>query len=88
MQWLQQGDDRALPFFPQAGWAYVEALDKAGADPYAAALQVWRGGSFRRGECEDEWFALAFRGQDAPLGEEFATLSCAFYTPLREALHD
>lgn len=85
---MAQGWCEPLPFFPQSAWKYVEAQARGKGDPYEAARGVWRGGKRQRGEGEDEWFALAFRGQDDPLNERFAQLALAICAPMKEALRD
>ena len=85
---MSQGLCEPLPFFPQTAWAYAKAVAKGKGDPYDAARKEWLGAQKQRGECEDEWFALAFRGRHDPLDAHFADLALTIYGPMMEALRN
>lgn len=85
---MMQGLREPLPFFPQSAWAYAEAAARGKSDPDTAAKRVWEEGRNSRGESEDEWFALAFRGCDNPLDARFVQLALSIYGPMREAMRD
>lgn len=85
---MARGLCEPLPFFPQSAWAYAEAAAKGKSNPDMAAKRAWEEGGNNRRECEDEWFALAFRGCDNPLDARFAELALAICGPMMKALCD
>jgi exodeoxyribonuclease V gamma subunit len=81
-----QGLHRPLHFFPRTSWAYIDAgLD----DIVWKVRSVWEGSkreeSGGRGECEDLYYQLAFRGID-PLDDEFKTLARSVFGPMKDAM--
>jgi exodeoxyribonuclease V gamma subunit len=72
-----------LPFFPKSALAYVQALASAKTDPEGVAWREWQGNDYHRGECEDHYYQLAFRGSD-PLQGEFPQLAQKIFRPLLE----
>jgi exodeoxyribonuclease V gamma subunit len=72
-----------LPFFPKSALAYVQALAAGKTDPEGAARREWQGNDYHRGECEDHYYQLAFRGSD-PLQGEFPQLAQRIFRPLLE----
>jgi exodeoxyribonuclease V gamma subunit len=88
MELYWQGLHRPVHFFPRTSWAYFEA----GLDDIPWRVRaVWEGSrrdeSNGRGECEDLYYQLAFRGAD-PLDEEFKALARAIFGPMREAMQE
>jgi exodeoxyribonuclease V gamma subunit len=83
LDYYWQGLCQALHFFPKSAFAYVEAAGsaKTRTPPELAARRVWEGGEYQRGECQDLYYQLAFRGSD-PLDAEFLRLSEAVFRPL------
>ena len=89
-----QGLTRPLKFFPQAAYAYMDAVLKHRAgrskqDPMGIARAKWEGNSFTRtpGECEDLYFNLCFRNVD-PLDEAFQQAARAVFEPLLSELKE
>lgn len=80
LAWYRAGLERALPFYPETAWAWLENKGLKSA---------WEGDSYhgRRGERDDVYVRLFLRDRaDDPLGEEFQKLAVAIFGPLREAL--
>src|SRR5260221_13590424 len=81
-----------LPLFPESSWEFAQRKDgakSARTDPLQAARKVWHGGGdYRRGECDDRWFQLAFRCNDDPLDAEFEEIALAVARPILEALEE
>jgi exodeoxyribonuclease V gamma subunit len=78
-----QGLARSLSFLPESSWAYADAVRK-GLPPeeaMAKARLVWEGNDFSRGESQDPYNGLCFRGRD-PLGPEFAALALELLGPI------
>lgn len=79
---------KPLPLFPESSMAFTEySLNIGGrktADPLDAAKGKWLGGQFSTGkpESRDPWNALIWRDAPEPLGEDFAKLALAVFTPL------
>jgi len=72
---------RPLPFFPKSSFAYAEALGNPKRTPLDAARAKWEGGDFSRGESEDLYYRVAFKGTD-PLAEEFMQLAEEIFGPI------
>ena len=81
-----------LPLFPESSWEFAQRKDgakSARTDPLQAARKVWHGGGdYRRGECEDRWFQLAFRGVEDPLDAEFERLALAVARPIFKSMEE
>ncbi|WP_126445395.1 exodeoxyribonuclease V subunit gamma [Sulfuricystis multivorans] len=76
----RDGMERALPFYPETAWAWLEGK---------GIRQIWEGDSYRDrpGERDDAYVRLFLRDrQDDPLGKEFQTLATLIFAPLREAM--
>lgn len=80
----RDGLDRPLHFFPKSAWAYVtqgESLSKA--------IARWKSTpQHEHGEDRDPAFALALRGVDSPLDDEFVACATAVYGPLLAVIED
>lgn len=79
-----------LPFFPETSLAFYEYVYKKDKDPLEAlirATQIWQGDDYRRGEAQDAYFDLCFRGKD-PLTEAFMDYAKRFYMPLFDHMMD
>ena len=83
-----------LKFFPQAAWAYADAVLKQEAgrskqEPIDIAHVRWEGHPFTGvpGECEDPYFDLCFRNTD-PLDKEFEQTARAVFEPLLSELKE
>lgn len=64
---------KPLHFFPESSWKYAHMhleKNKPDEDALGSARQTWTGGDFSRGECEDAYYELCFRGTD-PIDAEF-----------------
>jgi exodeoxyribonuclease V gamma subunit len=85
-----EGLQRPLPFFPRSALAYVKKCfsnSKKKLPPEEAARHIWEGNEQQRGEREDLYFRLAFRGSQ-PLDEEFYKLAAEIFGPLLEHLQE
>ncbi|HZN24432.1 MAG TPA: exodeoxyribonuclease V subunit gamma [Burkholderiales bacterium] len=75
-----------IHFFPRTAWMYVNTDSD---DIISRVRSVWQGSSYDedapRGECEDPYYKLAFRGID-PLDAEFTALARAIFGPMRAAM--
>jgi exodeoxyribonuclease V gamma subunit len=83
-----EGLQRPLPFFPRSALVYVKKCLSNGKNklpPEEAARYTWEGSEQQRGECEDPYYRLAFRGSQ-PLNEEFYGLAAEIFGPLLEHL--
>lgn len=69
---------RPVPFFRKSAWVYLEG--KGMGD----ARSKWAGGYGSKSAAEgaDIWHALAWRGENDPLGDEFREIAKAVYGPL------
>lgn len=75
-----------LPLFAKASSEYAERiLRPKKTPPLAAARHRWEGSEHSRGEREEPWNALAFRGLD-PLDARFESLARDLYGPILSAL--
>lgn len=70
------GQTRPLPFFARTGWTY--ASNGTPKDVAAA----WEGSRFARGDCDDAYTQLVWRGVPNPLDASFAVLARVTYGPL------
>jgi len=74
----RQGLLGPTPFFPRSAWIYCHEDHRM-----TGARKEWRATEYRRhAESADPAYALAFRGQPEPLGEEFRRLASAVFEPL------
>jgi exodeoxyribonuclease V gamma subunit len=83
MYW--SGLSKPLRFFPQSSCEYARR-SKEGKNPQeamTATTKVWTGTEWSRGECNDEYYELAFR-QVKPLDETFANIAMDIFGPLLE----
>ncbi len=74
----------ALPFFPETSYEYAGRVLRKGASPGDAlryARKSWEGNEYTRGEGQEEYSRICFRGRD-PLGAEFQRISEFFFGPL------
>jgi exodeoxyribonuclease V gamma subunit len=79
LYWL--GQQAPLHFFPRTSCAYAAA----GSISHQVR-NTWSGAFERRGECDDPYYALAFRAVD-PLDAEFEHAAHAMFGRMNEALH-
>jgi exodeoxyribonuclease V gamma subunit len=78
-----EGLTRPLRFFPEASWAYArEILEGKGsaAQGLKKARDLWEGSRYSRGEREDPYWDLCFRGCE-PLDQVFCELAERVYRP-------
>jgi exodeoxyribonuclease V gamma subunit len=74
----RQGLAEPIHFFPKSSWRYCQEGHRI-----SAARQEWRTNDYRIfAESADPAYALAFRGQPEPLGDEFHRLASLVYDPL------
>ncbi len=80
----KEGIKRAIHFFPESGWKYVEYLFVKKEDKQKAiqkAKAQWEGNDYVMGEGMDEYYKFCFRGND-PIDEEFFELSKRIFLPI------
>ncbi|MGH8545646.1 MAG: exodeoxyribonuclease V subunit gamma, partial [Gammaproteobacteria bacterium] len=75
-----EGLHRPLPLFPRSSRAYAAASRRSRSDPLRAARNTWIGNEHSRGERDDPYNSLCFRGAD-PLDEEFSELALRVFSP-------
>jgi exodeoxyribonuclease V gamma subunit len=74
----RQGLMEPVHFFPRSSWKYCQEGYRI-----SMARKEWRADEYRIfAESADPAYALAFRGQPEPLGDEFQRLASAVYDPL------
>ena len=84
LQLYWRGLHRPLHFFPTSSFTYAKAKFKCKDDPLEAACAKWVGSDYAaRGERDDVYYQLAYRGSD-PLDDEFVELAVAVCTPMFE----
>jgi exodeoxyribonuclease V gamma subunit len=76
----EQGQRAPLKFFPESAFAMLKQ-GRSKKEPLDRARDSWRGGEWKRGECEDEYYDLFFRDAD-PIDEEFAKVAELIVAPL------
>jgi exodeoxyribonuclease V gamma subunit len=79
-----EGLCRPLKFFPLSSWRYGEdvfARGKSAEEGLHAALGVWRGNDFKKGEKENPYYRACFADAD-PLNEEFCITAEAILSRL------
>lgn len=83
-----QGLQQPLAFFPESSRKYQDRCrcDEPHALAYARALKQWEGSDHTRGEGEEPYSQLCYRGKN-PLCGDFAEIALAFWTPLEENCH-
>lgn len=83
-----QGLQRILPFFPESSMNYIKTLltTRSETDALQAAEAEWRGNDFSRGEKEDAYHHVCFRGVDSSqlFDAAFKKLALGFFMPLLE----
>ncbi|NTV12949.1 MAG: exodeoxyribonuclease V subunit gamma [Desulfobulbaceae bacterium] len=83
-----QGLQQPLPFFPESSREYQERI-RRGESPalaQARALRKWEGSEYGKGEGEEPYHQLCYRGLN-PLTGAFAEVAKAFWAPLLENCH-
>ena len=84
--------EKPLSLFPESSFDFATyTLNLGGSkrkDPHDAAALKWFGGQYAAGrpESRDPWNALVWRDTTDPLGDEFAKLSLAVFSPLLKNL--
>jgi exodeoxyribonuclease V gamma subunit len=74
----RQGLVEPVHFFPRSAWTYCQHDHRI-----AKARAVWRANDYTTfAESRDPAYALAFRGQPEPLGDQFHRLASTVYDPL------
>ncbi len=82
-----RGLSRALPFFPESAFIYVNAVLSPPKDsrssPLKKARQAWNGSKWNNdlAEKSDKYYAFCFPDRD-PLNEEFMELALEVYEPM------
>jgi exodeoxyribonuclease V gamma subunit len=80
------GGSEPLPLFPESSHAFVAARRSGKGGEIARARSAWVGSDHHRGEGDDAYMALAFRGADPISDPRFAALAERVFGPLLEAL--
>ncbi|GAB3626052.1 exodeoxyribonuclease V subunit gamma [Pandoraea terrae] len=70
------GQARPLPFFARTSWKFASHGRRGDAE------SEWSGSRFARGDCEDPYAKLVWRGVPDPLDAPFEALARAIYQPL------
>ncbi len=80
--------EKPIPLFPESAHDFATySLNIGGRkkkDPHEAAASKWFGGQYAVGrpESRDPWNSLVWRDEPNPLGDEFARISLAVFSPL------
>ncbi len=80
----KDGMKRAIHFFPESGWKYIESLYIKKEEKEKAiqkARLMWQGNNYVNGEGSNQYYEYCFRGSD-PLDEEFFELSKKVFFPM------
>ena len=83
LEFYWRGLSEPLPFYPEAGWAYVEAVNKGKGDE--SRLAAWRkfigpSTEYFRADLDDPWVNLCWRGrEEEAVGEAFETIAATLY---------
>ena len=80
-----EGLNRPLHLFPRSSRQYAAAARRGRSDPLRAARNTWIGNEHSRGERDDPYNSLCFRGAD-PLDEEFSELALRVFSPFIECV--
>lgn len=70
------GETRPLPFFARSAWKFAKTGKRSEAET------EWQGSRFARGDAQDPYTRLIWRGVEDPLVEPFETLARAVFGPL------
>ncbi len=88
LELYRQGLSRPLPFFPETSWEYarriLERPERPDREASGPARRTWEGSGYGRGEREDPYTALCFRGIDPVGAEEFKEIARRVFGPLRD----
>ncbi|WP_353573078.1 exodeoxyribonuclease V subunit gamma, partial [Candidatus Albibeggiatoa sp. nov. BB20] len=87
VQWYQYGLQQPLYFFPETSMEFVKTAQNPKKDQeqaLQAAIKLWQGSQFKRGESVDPYYELCFANDERlPVEQEiFQTFSHQFYEPL------
>ena len=83
-----QGLQQPLAFFPETSLEYQKRLGRGDSHALAQAhaLRKWEGSDYTRGEGEEPYYQLCYRGKN-PLNLAFAEIAPFFWAPLLENCH-
>jgi exodeoxyribonuclease V gamma subunit len=86
----RRGRAERVPFFPRTSFAFASKAQAGGEAALAAARSVWEGNAYNgaRGEGEEAYVALAWRGAADPLDAAFAALAVAILGPMIAATRE
>ncbi|VVE72158.1 exodeoxyribonuclease V subunit gamma [Pandoraea captiosa] len=82
-QWValyRLGQTRPLPFFVRSAWKL------ASTGKLADAQSAWQGSAFARGDADDPYTRLIWRGVEDPLAEPFELLANTMFGPMVQHL--
>lgn len=82
-QWValyRLGQTRPLPFFARSAWKLASTGKPAEAE------SAWQGSAFARGDADDPYTRLLWRGVEDPLASPFDLLANAIFGPLMQHL--
>jgi exodeoxyribonuclease V gamma subunit len=82
-QWValyRLGQTRPLPFFVRSAWKL------ASTGKLADAQSAWQGSAFARGDADDPYTRLIWRGGEDPLAEPFELLANTMFGPMVQHL--
>lgn len=83
-----EGLKRPLHFFPESSWKYAELAllrEKSREAALDQARKTWEGTEWGRGEMEDPYWELCFRGND-PTDASFEEIALEIFEPIFESL--
>lgn len=87
LQYCQQGLTEPLPLLPRSSMVYANALIMGKQEPMQNSYIAWWGSKQVRGERDNFYNRLAFRGRPEPLTDKrFTELATTLLLPLQRAL--
>lgn len=87
LQYCRQGLAEPLPLLPKSSMVYANTLITRKQEPMQNAYTAWRGSPKVRGERDNFYNRLAFRGRPEPYTDErFAEMATTLLLPMQRAL--
>ena len=85
---FDRGQREPVLFLPKCSFFFADSMRKHGEVQRAidAALTVWEGGNFLRGEAEDAYVAQCFGNSDV-FNDEFTRIAEMVYRPMLDAMN-
>ncbi|MBN2034094.1 MAG: exodeoxyribonuclease V subunit gamma [Deltaproteobacteria bacterium] len=85
-----EGLKSPLHFFPESSWNYADqrlSRVKPPEESLEQAVRTWEGNEWSRGELEDSYYQLCFRGSN-PIDSQFEEIAVEVFEPLLKHLRE